>query len=120
MGHFDEEPLYLGQDSEASLRRPGAQAEPLDQIKTSLSDAVRKAAGSLDRAIAQNSNQNDAIHRYGQHATAWLERSADYIQDFEPKEVATQVRDEVRRNPGRSLLIAGAAGLALGVIFRRR
>ena len=94
--------------------------DALGQIKTAVSSKVRSAASSIHRTANQVGNQQEGLSEYGHQAATWLERSADYIQDFEPQEVVDQVRQEVRRNPGRSLLIAGAAGLVLGVLFRRR
>ena len=53
-------------------------------------------------------------------AGSWLNHSADYIEKMEPEKLKADITDQVRRNPGASLLLAGAAGLILGAIFRRR
>jgi ElaB/YqjD/DUF883 family membrane-anchored ribosome-binding protein len=39
---------------------------------------------------------------------------------MEPKKIKADITEQVRRNPGKSLLVAGAVGLILGAIFRRR
>jgi ElaB/YqjD/DUF883 family membrane-anchored ribosome-binding protein len=39
---------------------------------------------------------------------------------MDPQKIKTDIQDQMRRNPGRSLLIAGAAGLILGALLRRR
>jgi ElaB/YqjD/DUF883 family membrane-anchored ribosome-binding protein len=38
----------------------------------------------------------------------------------EPKKIEDDITEQVRRNPGRSLLVASAVGLILGAIFRRK
>jgi ElaB/YqjD/DUF883 family membrane-anchored ribosome-binding protein len=48
-----------------------------------------------------------------------LSDAASYVRDVDPQQIKTDIQDEVKRNPGRALLIAGAAGLLLGVLFRR-
>jgi hypothetical protein len=94
--------------------------ETFNHLKTAVSNSVRNAAGSLARVANQTDLQEAGVSRYGAQAAAWLNRSADYIEEFEPQQTVTQLKQEVQRNPGRSLLIAGAAGLILGALFRRR
>ena len=116
MGEFQE----TG-DSESLQRKHSHNArDAFGQIKTAVSDKVRSAANSLHQTADQVSVRQEGLSSYGHQAATWLEHSADYIEDFEPQEVVSQVRQEVRKNPGRSLLIAGAAGLVLGILFRRR
>jgi ElaB/YqjD/DUF883 family membrane-anchored ribosome-binding protein len=39
---------------------------------------------------------------------------------MEPKKIKDDITEQVRRNPGKSLLVASAVGLILGAIFRRK
>jgi hypothetical protein len=39
---------------------------------------------------------------------------------MEPKKIKDDIIEQARRNPGKSLLVAAAAGLILGAIFRRK
>src|SRR5262245_62119052 len=112
----------VGNGSDRALTQEYAHhaGEAFGQIKTVVSSTVRSAASSLHRTDNQVGDREEGLSGYGHQAATWLERSADYIEEFEPEQVVNQLRQEVRRNPGRSLLIAGAAGLVLGVLFRRR
>jgi ElaB/YqjD/DUF883 family membrane-anchored ribosome-binding protein len=89
-----------------------------DNVKETVAEKLRGAANALHDKVAQ-SGQNETIYNYGQQAEKFLNRSADYIRDLDLEQVNTDIKEGVRRNPGRSLLIAGAVGLLLGVLVRR-
>ena len=101
----------------SSPRRGGS---TFDRIKVTVADKLKQAAETLEQKSASPTERPTALAGYGNQAAGWLNSSADYIRDMDPKQLKTDVQNEVRRNPGRSLLIAGAAGLILGALFRRR
>lgn len=92
----------------------------LNQIKSTVADKLRSASDVVSQKSSQMAGRNDNISNYGQQAATWLDRSADYVQDFEPGQLKADIEKQVRNNPGRSLLIAGAVGLVIGAILRRR
>jgi ElaB/YqjD/DUF883 family membrane-anchored ribosome-binding protein len=49
-----------------------------------------------------------------------MDHSAEYVRKFDYKKADEKIREYVKQSPGRSLLIAGAAGLILGAVLRRR
>jgi ElaB/YqjD/DUF883 family membrane-anchored ribosome-binding protein len=51
-------------------------------------------------------------HRFNQ--------SAESVRQFDCKPADVMIREIIRQSPGRSLLIAGALGLLVGVVVRRR
>jgi len=102
------------QNSEQSRARNSG--SKIDQIKTTVAD---KLAGAAD-ALRQKSGQNSARAGYANQASDWLNSAADYVRDIEPAQIKSDLQQQVHSNPGRSLLIAGAAGLALGILLRRR
>ena len=90
-----------------------------NQIKTTVADHLHAAADKLQDK-SRNASGAKEWGSYGNQAADWLNRSADYINDVDVDRVKTDVSNQMRSNPGRSLLIAAAAGLALGVLIRRR
>ncbi len=88
-------------------------------IKSTVADKLHAVAQTIFRKV-NAPGTNPEVASYGKDASAVLEQSADYIRDFDYDKAAVAVRDYVRKNPGRSLLIAGLSGLVLGAIFRRR
>ena len=86
--------------------RPGMNFE---QVKSGLADKMRQAADTLF---------GQAVDAQG--AGGWLHDSADYIEQMEPAKIKADLTKQMRRNPGKSLLVAGAAGLILGAILRRK
>jgi ElaB/YqjD/DUF883 family membrane-anchored ribosome-binding protein len=89
------------------------------QIRTTAADKLQAAAQTLHQK-ADRSGQPSEVSALGHRAADWLERSADYVSEMEPQRLKSDIEDRVRRNPGRSLLIAGIVGLALGGLLRRR
>ena len=88
-------------------------------IRSNVADKLHTVAQTIFRKV-NTPGINPEVASYGKDASAMLEQSADYIRDFDYDKAAVAVRDYVKKNPGRSLLIAGLSGLVLGAIFRRR
>jgi len=100
-------------------REGGQRDSTFKQIKTSVADKLQSAAQTLHQK-ADRSGQSPEVTAFGHRAAGWLERSADYVNEVEPQRLRSDIENQVRRNPGRSLLIAGIVGLALGGLLRRR
>ena len=71
-----------------------------------------------EKAAAQGAPSS--IAQYGKQASEWLDQSAEYVRQFDYAREDAKVREYVKQSPGRSLLIAGAVGLVIGAIWRRR
>jgi hypothetical protein len=89
-----------------------------DSVTSKFAGGLRAAAGALSDQADASSAQ--VISGLGNRAAEVLNRSADYVDEMDLGQLKEDVVNQVRRNPGRSLLIAGAAGLILGALFRRR
>jgi ElaB/YqjD/DUF883 family membrane-anchored ribosome-binding protein len=102
--------------SESTFESSGSK---FSNLKTSVSDSLRSAAAAI-RDKAEGASENSNLSHYGHQASRWLNASADYVRDMEFHAVKSDIEETVRRNPGRSLVIAAAAGLIIGTMFRRR
>src|ERR1039458_1894321 len=91
----------------------------LGNVKTIIADKLHEAAEALDKKASDKDAHSD-MAQYGKQASEWLDQSAEYVRQFDYKQADASVRNYVRHNPGRSLLIAGAIGLVIGAIWRRR
>ena len=92
----------------------------LQQIKSTAIDNLNSAADALRKRSAQPGAENEGLAGFERKAADWLNRSADYLNDLNADKFKADVRNQVHEHPGRTLLIAGAAGLLLGTILRRR
>ena len=90
-----------------------------NQAKTAIADKLYSTARKLHQVAAPGEQQSE-LSGFGRRAADWLETSADYVNNVEPKHIRRDFEGQVRQNPGRSLLIAGAVGLVLGGLLRRR
>jgi len=87
--------------------------------KNVVADTLHHVAETL-AGKAANQDASSGIARYGKQASEWMDQSAEYVRKFDYKQEDARVREYVRQSPGRSLLIAGALGLIIGAILRRR
>jgi ElaB/YqjD/DUF883 family membrane-anchored ribosome-binding protein len=88
-------------------------------VRTRLATLLRQAAAALHEKSSQGGLQEGRSQGLG-HAADWLDQSADYVKQADMQQVKADVANQIRRNPGRSLLVAGAVGLFLGALIRRR
>lgn len=95
----------------------GAGGKPtLDNIKDKVAGGLKAAAGSL----RPEGLQEGGMSGYARQASGWLDSAGEYVRDMDVSQVKTDIQRQMRANPGRALLIAGAAGLILGALIRRR
>ena len=80
---------------------------------------MHHVAEVLGEKVADQDAQCGIAH-YGKQASEWLDQSAEYVRQFDYEQADARVREYVRQSPGRSLLLAGAVGLIIGAILRRR
>lgn len=106
-------------ETEASPARVPNWNTTADKLKNAVADQLKNAAASIEEK-ATSGQAPGQLAEYGQKAADWLDSSGDYVRNIDPKQVKLDIENKVRKNPGRSLLIAGAAGLFLGILFRRR
>jgi ElaB/YqjD/DUF883 family membrane-anchored ribosome-binding protein len=105
-------------ETAAEFQGPG-KSTALTNAKNSIADTLHKVAEALgDKAAAKEGQCG--IAQYGKQASEWLDQAAEHVRQFDYKQADAKAREYVRQSPGRSLLIAGVAGLILGAILRRR
>lgn len=97
----------------------GQGGSTFNQMKSTVAGKLHAAADSLHQSAGRGTEETK-ITRFGHQAADWLDKSADYVSHMEPAQVRNDIESGVRKNPGRSLLIAGAVGLVLGGLLRRR
>jgi ElaB/YqjD/DUF883 family membrane-anchored ribosome-binding protein len=99
---------------QGSSKSPG-----FEKAKHIIADKLHTAAEALGgKAAAQGTPSG--LAQYGKQASEWLDQSAEYVRQFDYAREDAKVREYVKQSPGRSLLIAGAVGLVIGAIWRRR
>lgn len=102
-----------GNEDSRYVSRPGS----LDAIKEAVADKLHAVAGAIQQKAGQS--RQDPVAGYAGQAAGWIDDAADYVREVDPQRVKSDLQKQVRSNPGRSLLIAGAAGLLLGILLRR-
>ena len=90
-----------------------------ENVKNIIADKLHHAAEALGEKTADPDAQS-GMAQYGNQVSGWLDRSAEYVRQFDYEQADVRAREYVGQNPGRSLLIAGGVGLIMGAILRRR
>ena len=88
-----------------------------ETIKDTVADKLHAAAGVIQQKAGQN--EDSPVAGYAGQASGWLDDAAEYVREADPQKIKSDLQSQVRQNPGRSLLVAGAAGLLLGFLLRR-
>ena len=95
------------------------------QMKTQLADKLETSAGRL-RQRANNTQKIDSaiattkqrVMETSDRVATGMERSADWLRNANVTSFQRGLERQVRENPGRTLLIAGAIGYLLGRAFK--
>ncbi len=111
--------MDFGKQLETESYDENRQESAFGQFRSSVARQLSTAAQTLHQKTARV-DQPSELSKFGEQAAGWLERSAEYVNEMEPRRSKADLETQVRRNPGRSLLIAGLAGLVLGKLLRRR
>ncbi len=105
-------------ETAAELQGSG-ESTGFEKVKNIIADKIHNVAGALSEKAADQDAQS-GIAQCGKQASEWLGQSAEYVRQFDYEQADARVREYVRQSPGCSLLIAGAVGLIIGAILRRR
>ena len=95
------------------------------QMKTQLADKLETGAGRLRQRATNTKKIDNAIATTKQRVVetsdrvaTGMERSADWLRSANVSAFQEGLERQVRDNPGRTLLIAGAIGYLLGRAFK--
>lgn len=90
-----------------------------DDVKNSIADKLQSVADVLGEHGSDQA-ADCPMAKYGKQASEWLDHSAEYVRKFDYKQADSSIREYVKQSPGRSLFMAGAVGLIIGALLRRR
>jgi ElaB/YqjD/DUF883 family membrane-anchored ribosome-binding protein len=100
----------------------------LQKVTGKISQSISSFAKMVDKEASKIGDDPNGplgaiapdIKRYGHMTAEAMERSADYVRDFDIDEVKEKTKVEIQRNPGTAILVAGAAGFILGALLKRK
>jgi ElaB/YqjD/DUF883 family membrane-anchored ribosome-binding protein len=99
-------------DSQGSGKSTG-----FDSAKNTIADKLHGFAEAIGKKTA---DAHSGMVSIGERASELLDQSAEYVRQFDYHHTDARIREYIRQSPGRSLLMAGAVGLIIGVILKRR
>ncbi len=87
--------------------------EAKERLREGMHSAKAAASDTRDYVSGKYSEAKNRLH----HMTDDARSRVDHLRDTDYDEVWDGVKNSVRDNPGPALLIAGAVGLAIGVLL---
>ncbi|HEX2965861.1 MAG TPA: DUF883 C-terminal domain-containing protein [Syntrophorhabdaceae bacterium] len=102
-----------------SNEQTSGESRCLWNVKNILADKLHCVAEAMGKTTSSE-NFQEGVCRFGQQACEWLDDSADRIRRFDYRKADSHIRNYVSAHPAASLLIAGAVGMAGGLLLRRR
>jgi hypothetical protein len=95
------------------------------QLKTQLADKLATGASTIRQRSSDTAKIDDAIAATkekvagaGDRVASGMEKSAEWLRDTNMSTIKQGLARQVKENPGRTLLIAGAIGYLLGRAFK--
>jgi ElaB/YqjD/DUF883 family membrane-anchored ribosome-binding protein len=93
--------------------------QTFDVVKRNVAGRLRQTAEKLNVRSSASSPRSEWVKVTSQ-THDWINQAADKIEAMDAVRLKSDFENGVRRNPGRSLLIALTTGLVLGTVLRRR
>ena len=112
--------LEVDKSEESAAKFQGSgKSTGFENVKNIIADKLHSAAEGLGENGADQDGESGTA-KYGKLASEWLDHSAEYVRKFDYNQADADIREYVKQSPWRSLFIAGAAGLIIGAVLRRR
>lgn len=99
-----------------------AQADRLRQRGTTGATGTSGTSGyaTTDAGMSALSTNESARNRVGDKVAGGMHSTAEWLRNNDLDSMKRNVEEQVRTNPGRSLLVAAVAGYLIGKVMRRR
>ena len=91
----------------------------VSHVKDAVSGTLRQSADVVTATSERLADQGTKLRGYGDQAAKSLRESADSIEEYDVARVREDLSTAARSHIGVSLIAAGAAGLAIGLLVGR-
>jgi len=92
------------------------------KITDKISTGLEQVAGFIDEKVQglKGEQESSKLAAVGHRTVDALHSSASYIKTADADQMKTDLRETIKRNPERSLLVGLGVGILLGAIFRKK
>lgn len=117
----------IGDDVREGLADVGSEArERVATAKNTLADKLDSGANRLEERGQEIAQQGEStfgpdgrVQKATTRVASGMHDTADWLREHDLNDVRTDIEQQVRAHPGRSLLIAVGVGYLIGKAFRR-
>src|SRR5262245_15272333 len=92
------------------------------KITEKVSEGLEQVAGFIDDKVQglKGEQESSKLASVGHKTVDALHSSASYLRTADADQIKTDVRETIKRNPEKSLLVGLGIGILLGSIFRKK
>jgi len=99
-----------------------SQQSAFSKITNKVSDGLEQVAGFIEEKVRgiKGEQEPSKLATVGHRTVDALHNSASYLKTADADQIKTDLRETIKRNPERSLLVGLGIGILLGSIFRKK
>jgi hypothetical protein len=99
-----------------------SQQSTFSKITGKVSDGLEQVAGFIDEKVQgiKGEQESSKLASVGHRTVDALHSSASYLRTADGDQMKNDLRETIKRNPERSLLVGLGIGILLGSIFRKK
>ena len=99
-----------------------AELAGIETVRDAIADTMHSAASTLAGKLRSTEPADPASEAvdWGLQTSRWLDRWSDELRQWDVRDSEARLQAAITAYPGRALLFAGAAGLVLARLMRRR
>ena len=99
-----------------------AELAGLEKVRDAIADTMHTTACTIAGKLrtADVPDPASGAVDWGLQTSRWLDRWSDELRQWDVRESEARLQETITAHPGRALLMAGAAGLLLAHLLRRR
>jgi hypothetical protein len=98
----------------------GSDLTGLERLRDNVADTMDSTSRTIaEQARADGGEDAEGVN-WSLKAAEWLEAWSDELREWDPRDTDANVRAFIASRSGRMLLLAGAVGIVLGGVLRRR
>ena len=92
----------------------------LERLRDNVADTMDSTSRTIAEQLRAEARSDDGDVNWGLKAAEWLDVWSNELREWDPRDTDASLRAFITSRSGRMLLLAGALGVVLSGVLRRR